>query len=436
MFYLDKDMPLTEQHIIKYIEKFRSDTLPRLQKWRNYYDGDQDIKHRIISDSTKPNNKIVANYASDITDNYCGYLTGRPVTYSCNEDIAGIMDVLRANNATTEDKCLLKDALIYGTAYELHYINAAGEECFKTISPESGFPIYSADLDRTLLYFVRYYSVEDVVANKSTCYVELYSANSVARYKTNDQYSELAPIEIRAHYFGEVPVAVMEMGDDNRAIFDGIISLQDAYNTIISDRTNDYEVFCDAYMVLSGVLADEETLKQMKENRILQLDGDASASYLTKQVAPAEVDSLLDKLNRHIRRISHSPDFTDENFFAQSGVSLAYKLIAFEDTSANIEAHMKAAIKRRLTLICNIAKLTSDTFAVGDIDITVARNLPVDVLTTAQAVNQLRGLVSNKTLLTQLPFIDDPEAECEAAKADTESTLYNFSGGDSNGDNK
>ena len=63
-----------------------------------------------------------------------------------------------------------------------------------------------------------------------------------------------------------------------------------------------------------------------------------------------------------------------------------------------------------------------------DTQIIFTRNLPVNELEIAQEVNMLRGLVSNKTLLAQLPFVDDIETELEQLQEETAQTanLYSF----------
>ena len=63
-----------------------------------------------------------------------------------------------------------------------------------------------------------------------------------------------------------------------------------------------------------------------------------------------------------------------------------------------------------------------------DIDITFTHNLPQNVADVADTINKLRGLVSDETLLAQLPFINDVSAEMEKVEAQTDalSNLYNF----------
>jgi hypothetical protein len=51
-----------------------------------------------------------------------------------------------------------------------------------------------------------------------------------------------------------------------------------------------------------------------------------------------------------------------------------------------------------------------------DIQIDFKRNIPEDLTATINLVNSLKGSVSDATLLSQLPFITDVNAELEAVQ--------------------
>ena len=51
-----------------------------------------------------------------------------------------------------------------------------------------------------------------------------------------------------------------------------------------------------------------------------------------------------------------------------------------------------------------------------DINISFVRNLPINLTETIQLINSLKGTVSDATLLAQLPFITDIQAELEAVQ--------------------
>lgn len=154
------------------------------------------------------------------------------------------------------------------------------------------------------------------------------------------------------------------------------MTLQDAYNKLLSSEVDDFESFCDAYLVLKGCMADADDLVAMKQNRVLMMDTDAEASYLTKSVSDTQIENMLKNINDTIHKISNSPDFTEDTFMSQSGVAIKYKLIGFENVASNIVANMTKALQRRIELICSILSLTDGETKWRDIQIVFTRNLP------------------------------------------------------------
>ena len=411
MFFLDKNADLTITILNKFIQNFMTSDLPRLNKLKNYYDGKQDILMKYYEDRNKPCNKIVVNYCSCIVDNFNGYLTGNPISYTSNEDIEDILKVLRYNDYKEEDSEFLKSALIFGKSYEIMYLDEDGEIRFNVLDTRQGFPIYSDDLNKDLLYFVRIFPVDNLDILKGY-YVEVYSEHTVDRFDMNDAYSNLRFISSEQHYFHQVPVTVFSLNREEVGSFEKIMSMQDSYNKLISASEDDFESFCDAYMVIRGMEVDDDELFKMKQNRILLLDEEGDVSYLTKDIKDTALNNMLDELNGKIHRVSNSPDFGDESFANSSGISLKYKLIGFENTASNIETRLVKALQKRIELISEILYI-KNSVVWRDINIVVSRNLPVDIAEIVETVNGLKGTVSNKTLLSQIPFIEDVDAELE-----------------------
>ena len=206
------------------------------------------------------------------------------------------------------------------------------------------------------------------------------------------------------------------------------MSLQDAYNNLLSAEIDDFDAFADAYLILKGVVADSDDLANMKQNRVLLMDAEDSAEYLTKNISDTQIQNMLQNINDQIHKMSNSPDFNDEKLMAQSGIAMKYKLIGFENVSSAIVANMTKALQKRIELICEVLNLTDGVTMWRDITITFTRNLPDNTLETAQMVNQLRGLVSDETLLSQIPFITNPAEEVERVKEQKQlnADLYSF----------
>lgn len=439
--FLDKDDVLTTAKLTKLIRYHREQILPELLFNRGYYDGTgQAIMKREYEDPTKPNNKIVKNYCKTIVENFRGYICGIPITYApveADKEIWPLVDVLKANDYINSDSEWLKNALIYGMAPQLCYINEKQEKRFKNLSPEQVIPIYSADLDEDLLYVIYYYPVVDWDSDRweERYNVAVYDKDSIAHFSCDSSFANLIPSgDTEEHYFDEVPFSIFYLTDDMESIFKSIIGLQDAYNKMLSDSVNDWEAFVDAYLVLSNISADLEDIAAMKESRVLILDDDATAAYLTKPTSDTKVDRLLEEINTAIHTISNSPDFSSEEFGAgvSSGVALAYKLVGFNNIAANIEGQFRKALQHRIKLLNNVFTLVD--MEAFDVDITFTHNLPKNIADIADTINKLRGLVSDETLLAQLPFIADVSAELEKLAQQNEGLFsnYDFSGGGDN----
>lgn len=433
--FIDRDDELTTKRLTKIIRYYRESTLPELMFNKGYYDGTgQQIMQRIYEDSTKPNNKIVKNYCKTIVENFRGYICGIPITYAptdSDKDIWPLIDVLKANDYQNSDSEWLKNALIYGFAPQLCYINERQEKRFKNISPEQVIPIYAADLDEELLYVVYYYPIINWDSDQweARYSVNVYDATSITHFTCDSSFTNLIPsAEIELHYFDEVPFSIFYLTDDGESIFKCIIGLQDAYNKMLSDSVNDWEAFVDAYLILTNVNADEEDIAAMKANRVLVLDDDATAAYLTKPTSDTKVDRLLDEINTAIHTIANSPDFSSEEFGSgvSSGIALQFKLVGFNNIAANIETQFRKAIQQRIKLLNNVFTLVD--MEAFDIEVTFTHNLPQNVADVAETINKLRGLVSDETLIAQIPFVGDVNAEVEKIGAQNSSLaqLYNF----------
>ena len=433
MFKLNRDtLRITGPLVSKIIDKYLYGHLPRLQRYKNYYDGRQDILQKSYSDETKPCNRVVTNYCFNIVQNYAGYLTGIPVSYKGKQDIEKIQDVLNYNDVHNEDDDFLKNALIYGVAYEVHYCDKDGQERFKLFDSRECIPVYSNDLEEDLLFLVHFYADNDIFDNVRY-YVDVYTEQEIIHYTSDLKFDVMKEIGRDKHFYKQVPVSVFWLNDDKVSVFDKVMTLQDAYNNLLSAEVDDFEAFADAYLVLEGMEGtDSEDIAQMKEDRVLLMGEDSKAYYLTKSINDTQIQNLLQNLNDTIHKISNSPDFNDEKLIAQSGIAMRYKLTGMEANASNIVSNMTKALRKRIELIAVIEHIKGEDSVWRDMEIVFTRNLPVNELEQSQLINNLRGLVSDRTLLSQLDFITDVDAELEQVKKESEEkqqTYLNSFGG-------
>ena len=412
MFYINKETELNAALLHKMISRFRISIEPELNKRKRYYDGKHAIMQKHYTDTSKPCNKTIINYCKNIVDAYCGYMaTPGHISYTSDNDIEDIMDILRYNDHQEEDAEFLMNALIYGVAAELMYIDAAGKTRFRIINPTQCFGIWDDSLTNDLLYFVRIYKINDW--DESDLFrVDVYTDNTIKHFKMNGANGNLAFESEEPHYFGQCPANIFILPDE-KSIFDCIMSQQDSMNELLSAEIDDYSSFVDSYMLLSGVDAEAEDIAAMKANRVLVLPEGATASYLTKAAQDAQVENILKRIHDSIYRIAQCPDFSAESFVGgvSSGIAIRYRLTGMETRAGIIEGLMKKALQRRIEIICGIASLKLGEEVFRDIKIEFTRNIPGDNTEIINLVNALKGTVSDETLLAQLPFIDDVNAE-------------------------
>lgn len=417
---------LTLEKTTTFIRQFAQYERPVLEQYSRYYLGDQDIMRKQVKDKTKPCNRITTNFCYSIVSNYQGYLTGQDITYTSPNDISAIVDVLSYNDVRTEDNEFLRQALIYGRAFEVCYIDEDTKQRFKVLDSRECIPVYDNTLNQNLLAVIRYYRVDPLDMSKGYN-VDIYYNDRVEHYFMNSVMSSLQFMNEEKHFYNQVPVTIFSLNTDEESIFDKVMTLQDAYNTLLSSEVDDFEAFCDAYMVIKGVDLDAEDAQQMKEKRTMILqDSNASAEYLNKQISDTQIENMLTNIEKQIHTISNSPDFTDSAFGTASGIAMKYKLLGFENTAGGIAANMTKALQKRIELICEILGMVEGESMWRDVEIKFTRNLPIDLAETANLISQLHGMVSDKTLLALLPFVSDIDKELEQLEEQKTSNMELF----------
>ena len=412
---------LTDKVIKRIIETHRSSVLPRLQNLENYYNANNAIKNRVMSDPSKPNNKIANAYASYITDTLVGYFIGEPVTYTSNDNVL-IQDlnmILEYNDEADENAELAKNASIYGVAYEMLYLSEEDKMIrFKSLNPKEVIPIFDKTVEQNLLAVMRYYEDYDYVEDNTYTIVEVIDSKTVRRYKLD---TGLSLLEEYPHYFSMVPVAIFKNNEDETGDFEQVISLIDAYDKMESDSLNDFEYFVDAYLALYGFTADAEDVAQMKENRVLLMDEGTSAEWLVKQTSDAYIENIKNRLDKDIHKFAKCPNMSDQEFASNaSGIAIKFKLLGTENLVSIKERKFKRGLQQRLELMSMINSVLREGFDWRAIDIVFTRNIPSNDTDIANMVNTLKDIVSEETLLAQIPFVEDVQNELEKLKKERE----------------
>ena len=420
----------------KLIERDKALFLPEDERMRRYYEGQHAIMQRTFSDPTKPNNKVVTNFCKYITNTNVGYFVGKPIRYSSidKEFMEKLQEIFDENDEQAVNSRLAKYASIYGRAAEIIYTENENGEVkirFEALDPNKQRVVVVCDTSvrPKIMLALRYFEVEDILSDKKELHAYVYTDAEILHFSGEE--SNLLLVDRKPHYFGEVPINVyFNKGEDEKGDFADIIPLNDAYNALQSDDVNESDYSNDAYLVLVGLVADDQDIARMKEQRVIELpaDGQASASWLTKDINDSWKENLKKRIKQDIHLISGTPDMSDEKFAGNiSGVAIEYKLTAFENNRAAKEREFKRGLQRRIRLITNLLRKQGHNYDPSYIEITFSKNLPTDDEKIVKQVTELlgTGLVSRDTLRSQIPWIDDASYEAEKVALEQEGYTIN-----------
>lgn len=430
-FTTPPDTELSIERLQQILETFQTADLPKMQRLQNYYIGKHDIIYKEVTDAGRKMSHIVINYCKQCVNTFQGYLLGKPIALVGNDtdELNKILDYNDSNALFSE---YLRNALIFGRSFLLAYIDEESKQRLQIFPTMECIPVYSNTIEGELLYTIRFW-VDNSKGNLDTqaiYRVEVWGPDSVKHYTSGMGFNSLEPEgEDEPNFYRQCQVTCFSLNPDEEGIFQQIIPINDAINELYSDSVVNASEFADAYLVLQGLTATKEDLSDMKKSRCILLDGDehCNASFLTKNIADTQVVDLLDNLTTAIFSIGCFPDWTSPQLFgnASSGVSLEFKIQNFEQASSNIEVEMRKAIQRIIELLATIISYTDESMW-RDVRILFTRNLPVNLSEITQMVTALRGIVSNETLLSLLPFVDDPKEEVEKLEKENETanSLY------------
>lgn len=150
------------------------------------------------------------------------------------------------------------------------------------------------------------------------------------------------------------------------------------------------------------------------------------AKFLHKEYDVNGTEAYKTRIQRDIHKFSHTPDLSDEHFSGtQSGEAMKYKLFALEQARAMKERHFKKELEKRYRLVNHLAQVAREfTGFFEDIAFSFTPNLPESINEELVTFTNAGGRLSNRTLLQQLSFVTDVEAELEAlAHEDSELSI-------------
>lgn len=416
---------ITEKNLSSWVSDFFNNHQQRLINLGKYYDG----KNAIIKKKTvknRPNYSINVNLAKYITDVHTGYFAGQAIAYDYADDEKGkkLKDVLEpifTNNYEDEENFkLASDASCYGAAYEIVMVTDDSKKKmserlrFAKLDSETTFMVVdNTPMQNPVCAIYMYEKQVDQLTKASEWYGYVYSANEIKQFKWSGNQATIT--DTAQHQFKDIPVIEYANGTDQKGDYEPITDLLDAISLATSNNTDDLQSIANAILAMYGASGtDKKTIDEINQTKVAKLPTGSQMEFVVKNINVDAIKYHMDTILRLIYQISQTPDLSSEDFGGnQSGVAMEFKLWGLEQARVQKVRNFQKALIKRINLILGMMNLSNGTDydLMQSVNIVFYKNLPKSENDLFDMVAKLSGIVSDKTLLSQLPFIKDVEEE-------------------------
>lgn len=413
IYRISPDEELTDAKLSRFIARHAAESMFRYKQLQDAYETDFPIFHKKPKPEWKPDNRIAVNFAKYIVDTMNGYFIGNPIKIIVDggeETIEKYIEFLDQYNDQDDNNAeLSKICSIYGKGYEMYYNDEDGNVGIIYLDPTEAFMIYDDSVLKRERYFVRLYRDEDNVLHGSVSDQEKVRWFTIKGKIVWNEQEQL-------HYFNGVPATEYRENKECQGIFEPVMSIINAFNKAISEKANDVDYFADAYLKIIGTLLDEDELKHIRSDRVINFDGDGESvivDFLQKPNGDTTQENLLDRLQNLIFLIAMVANISDVNFGTSSGIAMAYKLQGMSNLRKTKERKFTSGMNRRYKLIFSNPGNAMKKDDWVKLHYKFTPNVPANLLEESQIAQNLSGVVSQETQLGVLSVVDNPKTEIE-----------------------
>lgn len=410
--------------------RYKAEVVPILtRKPADYAQGNAHVQR--VDD--KVNNTLNNPLDAEIVDTKVGYMFGNPISYVIDKQAQSLKSLTEAiglfnlrNSVDDLDSESGKKTAICGYSARLLYIDTEGDERAMVIDPWETIILSETGEVSEPKYGFRYFKSAELNADGEKVEIEqlvFYDATTEKLYTRADKDSPFVLKDERKHLFDYCPLFGISNNEELQGDADKVYNLIDAYDRTLSDASNEIEQWRLAYLVLKGMGMDEEDAQKVARTGIFELMGeDDDIKYLTKEVNDQMIENHLNRLEENIMRLAKSVNFSDESFAGNtSGVAMKFKLMALENKCKTMERKFTTALRYQFKVLCSAwAKkgiCSKDDYL--KLWFEYKRNVPMDLLSEAQASQALKGQVSERTRLSKMSIVDDVDYELKEMEKDT-----------------
>lgn len=444
--------------IKKLIRKYQSghtDFVRQAEKAKAYYRNETDIMFPPLKEEQEKKEKPLRNADNRIPFNFHGLLVNQKASYMFAAPPIFDLGNKDANKNLTQflgDKYpkVCKDLCIEAsncTVAWLHvWKDGKGAWKYAVVPAEQIIPVWTSDLEKELSgVFRSYQSIDEETGDRYTVYEYWNEKECMAyRLKAGDELDQLIPYQMflvdpelceysdcYQHGVGEVPFFPFFNNNIDTDDLKNIKPLIDTYCKVFSGFVNDLEDIQEVIFVLTNYGGEDlgQFLRDLKDYKAIQIesdgDGDHSGvSTLTIELPVEAREKLLEITRKCIFEQGMGIDPDPQNFGNSSGVALQFLYSLLEQKAGLQETEFRLGFGRFIRCICRLQEIKIKD---GTIVQTWTRTSVKNDQELSQIASQSKGIISDETIVSHHPWVDDPEKEMDLLKEQEESSAADIS---------
>lgn len=385
-------------------------------------------------------NRIPRNFHGLIVNQKAAYAFTTPPTFDIGSSKANA-EILKALGDEYRKECmeLCVNAANAGVAWVHYWTNAENEFEWAVIESKQIVPIWNKSAKQKLIGALRVYTEIDETDGKSYTIYEYWNKEECQVYRrlqADVGYDNLTDYAIfenpttgelvseYSHGMEEIPFIPFFNNNIKSSDLDNIKPLIDVYDKVFSGFINDLEDVQELIFVLSGYGGTDLNgfLQDLKKYKVIKMDSDEGAGVSTLNIEiPIEArNSVLDATRKAIFEQGQGFDPRPENFGNQSGEALKFMYSLLEMKTGLMETEFQLGFAKLVRAICNFKNIKCDNIVQ-----TWTRTCIKNEQEQAAICKDSVGIISQKTILKNHPFVEDVEAELKQIQKENEEKTQN-----------
>lgn len=422
---------------------------------RRYYRNETDILFPPLGSEGEKKAKPLRNADNRIPFNFHGLLVNQKASYMFTAPPLFDLGMDASNKALTKflgDKFAkaCKDLCIEASNCTVGWLHLWKDKkkgyLYAVVPAEQIIPVFDRSLEKELMGVLRIYPDFDQEGDECTVY-EYWSDITCQAYKvkagfTLDEglcpYDTFTVIDTDGnsglssefrHDVGEVPFFPFFNNNIDTGDLDNIKPLIDVYCKVFSGFVDDLEDIQEVIFVLTNYGGADlgQFLRDLKDYKAIQIESEGTedrsgVSTLTIELPVEARKELLAVTRKCIFEQGQGIDPDPQNFGNSSGVALGFLYSLLELKAGLQETEFKLGFGRFVRCVCRLTNLPIKDDAIVQ---TWTRTSVRNDQELSQIAQQSLGVISDETIVSKHPWVEDPAKEMELLEKQAEKAAEN-----------